>query len=184
MKHVSIRWEPAPPFGWMNNTKPFKVKLATYLQRMVDEQHRKSGEPPWKPSQRFIAAAWKYHRAGKDEGAKVGRTGHKTGRLWRGWKYRATEFGAEGVNRTPYAEDFYYGHPRRRVFVPASYRRIRRTAKLHGQKRARKQTVAISMVKGHYTTEPAQVARPITFTPRYVRFFEGLMAKYAATGKV
>jgi len=170
MKNVSIRWEPSPPFGWMNNTKPLKVKLAAYLQRMVDEQHRKGGEPAWKMSLRVKM--------------KGGRVGHKTGRLWRGWKYRITEFGAEGVNRTPYAEDFYYGHPRRRVYVPASYRRIRRTAKLSGQKRAKKQTVAISMVKGHYVTEPAQAARPITFPPRYVRLFEGLMAKYAATGKL
>ena len=177
MKHVSIRWEPAPPFGWMNNTKPLKVKLAVYLQRMVDEQHRKGGEPKWKVSLRVLQPQ-KFKRKGKPV------TGHLTGNLWRGWKYRATEFGAEGVNRTPYAEDFYYGHPRRRVYVPASYRRIRRTAKLHGQKRAKKQTVAVSMVKGHYTTEPAQAARPITFPPRYVRLLEGLMAKYAATGKV
>ena len=34
------------------------------------------------------------------------------------------------------------------------------------------------------TDKPAQAARPITFPPRYVRLLEGLMAKYAATGKV
>lgn len=93
-------------------------------------------------------------------------------------------WGAQAENRTAYADDFYSGHPRRRVHVPASYRRIRRTAKLSGQKRAKKQTVAVTMVKGHFTTEPAQVARPITFPPKYVKLFEKTIAKFAATGKV
>lgn len=170
MSGVTIKWSPSPPFKWTKDPKPAYTKIAVLLKRMIDEQHRKGGNPAWKVSRRV-----------EDKG---GVTGHKTGRLWRGWRPRVMPWGAQCDNFTAYAEDFYDGHPERRVYVPASYRRIRRKAKLSGQKRAKKQTVAITMVEGHFVTERAQVARPITFPKKYVKLLEKTMAKFAATGKV
>jgi len=157
MPAVRLRWEPKPAFGGMlkrlKNKRPLYLQLNNLMIAMVNETHQHAGMPKWKPSQRAI-----------DEGSLTGR---KSGHLWNSW--RPVSGKARIENRTAYAVDFYHGHGARTVQVPASYRRIRRTAKLYGQTRRRKQTVAVSMVKAHTKRERPQPARPIKWTRRYIK---------------
>ena len=100
---------------------------------MAREAHTAGGIPPWKLSARV-----------KKYG---GVTGTFTGKLRRGW--RPTPGKAEITNPVAYAGDFYYGHARRLVHVPAHTRRTRK-GKVN--------------VRAHYKYEAAQAARPINWT--------------------
>ena len=163
---VKLTWEPKAGLKKMlervNNRRPLNRKLCTIMLALVNTTHRHAGEPRWKVSKRA-----------EKEG---GRTGYKHGHLQGAWRPVAGKARIE--NNKSYACDFYYGHGPRTVQVPASYRRIKRSVKLSGQKRKRKQHVATSMVKAHTKRERAQPARPIRWTRRYIGYAEEAVLKH------
>ena len=134
---ATIRYTESPPFkkrlGKGKSREPLYKKLRLLMLGVVDQAHTAGGIPPWKLSQRVIWFG--------------GVTGTKTGRLRRSWRPVRGE--AKIETKCPYAADFYYGHPRRRVYVPPHIRILRNKS---------------VKVKGHYKYEPAQVARPINWT--------------------
>ena len=137
---LSIRWNPAPPLTPGHRTRPkgpLKRKLNLIMLAMANDAHNLGGNPTWKVSNRV-------KRYG-------GITGTKTGRLRRGWRPVAGE--AHIINAVPYSRDFYYGHPRRLVYVPAHTRKTRK-----GKVK----------VRGHYKMEPPQAARPINWTRPWI----------------
>ena len=136
---VDIRWYPSPIFlaGRLRDNQPLSRKLQQVMLAMAADAHNKGGVPPWKVSTRVA----KYG----------GLTGTLTGRLRHGWKPVAGK--PRITNETPYARDFYLGHKRRLVYVPAHTRKTRRGA---------------VKVKGHYRMEAPQPARPINWTRPWV----------------
>jgi hypothetical protein len=134
---ATIRYTPSPPFverrGKGLSKEPLYKKLRLLMLAVADQAHTAGGIPRWKVSRRVL----KYG----------GITGTLTGRLRRGW--RPVHGEAKIENRVPYAPDFYYGHKRRLVHVPAHVRKTK-----HGPVK----------VRAHYRYEPAQVPRPINWT--------------------
>lgn len=138
---ATLRYTPSPPLVPSRtaglNKEPLYKKLRSLMFAIANDAHTRGGSPAWKVSQRV-----------KKFG---GVTGTLTGRLRHGW--RAVHGTAKIENRVPYARDFYYGHPRRLVHVPAHVRQTKRGP---------------VKVRAHYRYEPAQVARPINWTQPWV----------------
>lgn len=134
---ATIRYTESPPFkerlGKGKSREPLYKALRSLMLGIVEQAHAAGGVPRWKVSKRVL----KYG----------GITGTDTGRLRRSWRPVRGE--AKIETKCPYAPDFYYGHPRRLVYVPAHIRILRNKS---------------VPVKGHYKMEPAQVARPIRWT--------------------
>ncbi len=134
---ATIRYTESPPFkerlGKGKSREPLHKNLRLLMLGIVEEAHTQGGIPPWKVSQRVL----KYG----------GVTGTDTGRLRRSW--RPVKGEAKIETKCPYAADFYYGHKRRLVHVPAHIRILRNKS---------------VPVKAHYRYEPAQIARPINWT--------------------
>ena len=159
MPGVRLTWK--PPDGLKKMTRRLTPtakrslynKLQLLMLAMVGEHHRRGGtkrrwERPWRWANRRIMSWW-IPSAGRP-------------RL---------------VNRRRWATDFYYGHGYRITRIPAHYRRIRRSAKLYGQKRKRKQTVAITTVRSHNRRIRPRPPHPIWWTRRYIRRAERLILK-------
>lgn len=167
---VKVKFSPKPLFAKLlkrvKNRQPLNRKIATIEIALVNETHRRSGIPAWKRSLRV-----------KKEG---GRTGYKTGRMQRGWRPVP---GKMAVSNSVYNGEFYLGRMAGTKYAPASYRRIRRSVKLGGQRRKKKQTVGITRVKAHRRRVPAMKARPIRWTKSYLRKAGKTIALYVAEGK-
>jgi len=156
MPAVKLTWQPREGLKKLaqrlDNRGPLVRKCQNIMLAMVNTIHQRAGIPSWKISQRA-----------KREG---GRTGYMTGRMQRGWRPVPGRLRIE--NSVAYAPKFYYGQPAHTENVPAHYRRVRRGGR----------TAGMTMVRAHTKRAPAQVARPINWTPRYIGYVEEAILKH------
>lgn len=144
---IQIRFIPDPPLKnqlLMLKKNPPLRQLEFVMKALANDTHRSEGlMPRWKRSQSAIR--------------RGGITGRNTGTLMSGWRPKSTSGIARLVNPTSYAVDFYWGRPAGMKDVPAHQRKTKK---------------GFVTVRAHTRRARAQVARPVNWTPKYIKKVE------------
>ena len=144
---IRIRFIPNPPLKnhllKLKNNPPLR-QLEFVMKALANDTHMSEGlAPRWKRSQSAIR--------------RGGLTGRNTGTLMNGWRPRSAPGIARLVNPTSYADDFYLGRPAGMKDVPAHQRKTKK---------------GFVTVRAHKRRARAQIARPINWTPKYIKKVE------------
>ena len=144
---VTIKWDPDPPLSkQLARLKRPRSLFRSYegiMMALKNAYHNKEGLAPNK---------WKKSEAARKRDGKTGWDDHN---LMPSWKRGSTSKTAKIFTPVSYAVDFYKGHPARQKVVPAHQRRLK-SGKYTG-------------VRAHTRREPAQPARDIVWTNKYMK---------------